>query len=204
MLFIGDLLTLSFWYYYFFKEGYEKEQRIYSYYNNILTGSIFAGICLYFALGLNTIAIISISLINAVLQCYLGYPYYKRHYEAKVEARKAKSDEWIKRLEKVIDFLKDLEEKFDDAPRKADQHEAGTNKQTGDNPKQKTTHPTHIVRVLKAFEMPVTTNDFGLIKSRFRQLIQTHHPDKGGTNEMTARLINDYKILEEYFRENNN
>ncbi|MFD5021075.1 hypothetical protein ACFWMP_19390 [Paenibacillus sp. NPDC058367] len=201
--FIGDLSTLSFWYYYFFINGYERELCIYSYYKDAPFYSMFLGICLYFATNLNPVMIIAICLSNTVLQCYLGYPYFKRYYEAKVEARKAKADEWIKRIEKIVDFLKELEDKFEDTPEKEfvepEQEETEMKMHNKEKQKQEAAHPIHIVRILKVFELPITTDDFGVIKSRFRQLVQKHHPDKGGDNQMTARLINDYRILEEHF-----
>ncbi|MBT2717535.1 J domain-containing protein [Bacillus sp. ISL-57] len=202
---------LLFWKYYFQKDSYEKDVKIYetmlfhrfTFSNIVLITSmitlakyyffesmvdprplIFLGILIFF--------------IHWIIQFKHGAPYWMREDAKRSKERFQAYEEYVKTLPRTSfdDFIDNLFTSFFGEGKKSNQEWSNREYEKQQNNQGK----NEIETILAKFDLPPDTTDYTIIKRQFKKLAKKYHPDMPNGNEQVfKKLIVDFEILNNYF-----
>lgn len=213
---------IKFWFYYFGYEGKEKDDRLRSIWDNLLLSNGFFALAVstwaqYNSLDSSVIVIVWVfAVLHLIIQYKIGFQYAKngRGFFEKVvdeidreleEERREQEEQRKKRREKETAYDHgDAYKRKNSGKTNSSQDKQGQKSNYRHSSYGSTNYSTrsdnnYIFTRLKELELSPTIRDFTVIKQKYRQLIKIHHPDKGGSEDRTAKIIDAYKDLQKVF-----
>jgi hypothetical protein len=199
---------ILFWKYYKEKESYERDQKLYNCYSELLVSNIVLGVALMgliIILGLlfgssGTVtefllkANMILCAVHYFLQYFTGLDIYRRvkrvKMKAAIEDAKAAFKAIFGENENTENDHQNFKGKF------SDYFEDVFN--------QEYSELDEISKILNKFDLPTDTRDMVIIKKRYRQLAKKFHPDMANGNaDLFKQLVLDFEILKYYFEVEN-